>query len=266
VPTPFPGMDPYLEHPVFWPDVHNSLIAEIRNDLAPKLLPRYYIALEERVYLAERQEPTFISRPDVSVLGSASSTPIQTKAIAPAANGLATVEPVLVEVPLLEEIHETFLEVREAKRHVVITVIELLSPVNKRPGLGRNQYEEKRLQVLSSHTHLVEIDLLRLGSTMTISSALQAIHSHYRILISRWQQRPQAVLLPFTVRQPIPSFYLPLPPQDEEPVVDLTALLHTLIERVGYQVRIDYALDPVPPFQGDDALWIDTRLRAAGFR
>jgi hypothetical protein len=266
VPTPFPGMDPYLEHPVFWPDVHNSLIAEIRNDLAPKLLPRYYVALEERVYLAERQELTFISRPDVTVLGPPSSIPLQANAIAPSANGLATVEPVLVEVPFLEETRETFLEVREAKSHVVVTVLELLSPVNKRPGLGRNQYEEKRLQVLSSRTHLVEIDLLRMGPAMPIVHAEQEIHSHYQILISRWQQRPQAVLLPFTVRQAIPSFYLPLQPADEEPVVDLSALLHALIERVGYRLRVDYAVEPVPPFQGDDARWVDAQLRGAGLR
>lgn len=266
MPIPFPGMDPYLENPVFWPDVHNSLIAEIRNDLAPKLLPHYYIALEERIYLSERQELNFVSRPDLSVLAPSSSTTIQKTAVAPATNGLATVEPVLVEVPFVEEIRETFLEVREAKTHVVVTVIEMLSPANKRPGLGRRQYEEKRLQVLGSRAHLVEIDLLRMGLPMTIARATQEIHSHYRILLSRWQQRPQAVLLPFTIRQAIPSFYLPLKPGDEEPVVDLTHLLHTLIERVGYQLRIDYAADPVPPLQGDDAVWVDARLRAAGFR
>jgi hypothetical protein len=259
-------MDPYLENPVFWPDVHNSLIAEVRNDLAPKLLPRYYVALEERIYLTERQELHFVSRPDLSILGPSSSTTILKTAVAPAANGLATVEPVLVEVPFVEEIYETFLEVREAKTHLVVTVIELLSPVNKRPGLGRRQYEEKRLQVLGSRAHFVEIDLLRMGLPMTITRATQEIHSHYRILVSRWQQRPQAVLLPFTVRQAIPSFYLPLEPGSEEPVVDLTHLLHTLIERVGYQLRIDYTADAVPPLEGDDAVWVDAQLRAAGLR
>ncbi|MCK4452049.1 MAG: DUF4058 family protein [Anaerolineae bacterium] len=30
MPSPFPGMDPYLEYPVRWPDVHHSLITYIR--------------------------------------------------------------------------------------------------------------------------------------------------------------------------------------------------------------------------------------------
>ena len=43
--TPFPGMDPYLEHPALWPDVHNRLIAAISDALTPLLAPRYYIGL-----------------------------------------------------------------------------------------------------------------------------------------------------------------------------------------------------------------------------
>src|SRR5215470_11561832 len=70
MPTPFPGMDPYVEHPGLWPDIHNGLIAELRNALAPQLRPRYYVALEERTYLAEPAGLTFVSRLDVTVVGS----------------------------------------------------------------------------------------------------------------------------------------------------------------------------------------------------
>ena len=70
MPTPFPGMDPYLEHPALWPDVHNGLIAELRNTLASQLRPRYYVALEERTYLAESAGLTFVSRPDVTVVST----------------------------------------------------------------------------------------------------------------------------------------------------------------------------------------------------
>jgi hypothetical protein len=48
VPSPFPGVDPYLENPELWPDVHNRLIAALGDDLSPLLRPRYYVALEER--------------------------------------------------------------------------------------------------------------------------------------------------------------------------------------------------------------------------
>src|SRR6266705_2746102 len=73
MPSPFPGMDPYLEQPALWPDVHNGLIAELRNALAPQLRPRYYVALEERTYLAAPTGLTFVSRPDVTVVGVSTS-------------------------------------------------------------------------------------------------------------------------------------------------------------------------------------------------
>ena len=46
--TPFPGMDPYLEQPESWQGFHNSLIAAVALDLAPRLRPRDYVATEER--------------------------------------------------------------------------------------------------------------------------------------------------------------------------------------------------------------------------
>ena len=49
--TPFPGMDPYLEHPALWPDVHNRFIAAIADAAVPLVAPRYYVALERRGYL-----------------------------------------------------------------------------------------------------------------------------------------------------------------------------------------------------------------------
>ena len=48
MPSPFPGMDPYLERASLWPNVHNSLIIALRDDLASRLRPRYYVAVEER--------------------------------------------------------------------------------------------------------------------------------------------------------------------------------------------------------------------------
>jgi hypothetical protein len=66
--TPFPGMDPYLEHPALWPDVHNALIARLRDELAPRLRPRYFVALEQRTYLNEPEGPVFAGRPDAVVV------------------------------------------------------------------------------------------------------------------------------------------------------------------------------------------------------
>ena len=143
-----------------------------------------------------------------------------------------------------------YVQVRLAQTHTVITVLEILSPTNKRSGEGRQQYERKRLHVLATATHLVEIDLLRAGEPMPMSTRGQIVTSDYRLLISRAEHRPCAVLLPFTVRDPIPSFRLPLQPDDPEPLVDLNHVLHVLYDRAGYDLRLDYGAATDSPLVG----------------
>ena len=72
--------------------------------------------------------------------------------------------------------------------------------------------------------------------------------------------------LPFSVRQPIPRFRLPLAPGGDEPEVDLNYLLHALFDRAGYDLRIDYHDELEPPLADSDAAWADALLRAAGLR
>lgn len=259
MPTPFPGMDPYLERPDLWPDVHNSLITALRDELAPLLRPRYYISIEERTYLAGPSGLLFTGRPDAAVVGE--PPPVYEPAPAVEATSAGTVT---VELPLPDHVRETYLEVRTIDTDKVITVLEILSPTNKRPGEGRDLYERKRLILLGTLTHLVEIDLLRAGEPMTMQGNDR--QTHYRILISHSERRPMADLLTFGVRQSIPTFRLPLKRGDEEPVVDLGRLLHELYDRAGYDLRVDYRTEPVPPLEGDDATWADALLRQAGLR
>ena len=110
-------------------------------------------------------------------------------------------KPIRVTVPLTEEITERYLEIGEVKTGRVVTVVEVLSPKNKRVGEGRDKYLTKRQKVLNSATHLLEIDLLRTGNFMPMA---EAIPSHYRILVSRANLRPEAELYPFIVRESIP--------------------------------------------------------------
>src|SRR5262245_31315816 len=98
MPASFPGMDPYLEQLALWPDGHNSLIAALRNTLAPQLRPRYYVALEERTYLAEPAGLSFVGRPDVTVVGAATLPSSQPSCVGQALAGVATREPVTVEL------------------------------------------------------------------------------------------------------------------------------------------------------------------------
>lgn len=257
MPTPFRGMDPYLEHHDLWQDVHHRLTVALADYLVPRLRPRYYVSVELRTYRAGMTGLTFLGRPDVSVVG-APKPAYRTERIASS----APIGVVTVELPVPDIVRETYLEVRATQGGQVITALEILSPANKQPGEGRAQYERKRETVLDSLTHLVEIDLLRGGLPM----AMFGNGADYRILVSREWQRPRADLLPFTVRQPIPDFPLPLLRGDAEPVVPLNALLHDLYDRAGYDLRLDYRADPEPPLEGDDAAWADALLREKGVR
>jgi hypothetical protein len=241
-------MDPYLEHPDLWRDVHHRLIATLADDLAPRLRPRYRVKVEVRVYAAMPDKLGFLGVPDVGII----------QINEPVVAYRTPTRPRRVELLMPDVIEEGYLEIQEVASGQVITVIEILSPANKRPGEGRRFYEMKRGLVLASATHLVEIDLLRAHQPMPASGDGQS--THYNILVSRSHRRPKADLYAFDVREPIPSFPLPLQSGEEEPEVDLNRILHDLYDRAGYDLSIDYRRPPAPPFQGEDAVWMEALL------
>lgn len=246
MPSPFPGMDPYLEHPDLWPDVHHGLIETLRSELAPALRPRYRVLVDKRTYHVESDDLVFMGRPDVADVRRFEESAV------PYVPSTAQVREVRVPEP--DVVEEGYLEVRDVQSGDVVTVVELLSPTNKRPGEGGQRYERKRLTILGSQTHLVEIDLLRAYEPMRVYG--DGGDSHYRILVSRSDRRPKADLYAFDVQHSIPRFTLPLRPDDDEPTVDLGGLLHELYDRAGYDLSIEYRQPPVPPFDGDDADWV----------
>jgi hypothetical protein len=267
-------MDPYLEHPGLWPGVHNRLIGALDEYLSPRLRPRYYVALEERVYIAEPAGLSYIGRPDAVVVPAGEPTVAPDGELLAAANGTTAagrsgVQVLIATVPVPDRIRETYLEVREAATGAVVTLIEVLSPANKRPGEGRREYEAKRLHTLGTLTHLVEIDLLRGGQPLPLQlrdrpDALPP--GDYRVLIARGDRRPWAELYAFGVRDPLPPFPLPLRLGDDEPTVDLQGILTTVYDRASYDLRLDYAADSVPPLSPADATWADALLRESGHR
>jgi hypothetical protein len=260
MPSPFPGMNPYLEHPDRWSTVHNRLIVALADVLTPQLLPKYQVDIEKRVYEVIGVNALLVGRPDVTV-----QRPRDTEPIVSTNRGVssATTEPVPVTVPMLEEVREAYLEVKETATQIVVTAIEILSPTNKR-GEGRQKYQQKRQQVLNSRTHLIEIDLLRDGEALPIAGS--TISSSYRILVSRANTRPMADLYPFNLADRIPSFPIPLQSDDVEPMIDLQLLLNQVYERSGYDYFIDYHTDPLPPLSQGELVWVDRLLRENGLR
>jgi hypothetical protein len=253
MPSPFPGMDPYLEAPTLWPEVHNRLIVGIADMLGPILLPDYYVAIEQRTYLNTPTDSLLVGIPDVSVVSQTSRDRLPSQRPDRIATLSRPGEPQTVTIPLAEEVRERYLEIRETTTATVITTLELLSPTNKRPGEGRDAYLRKRQQVLSSASHLVEIDLLRAGMALPIENV--AVTTHYRILLSRRETRPQAQLYGFNLPDPIPGFPIPLKAGADEPVLKLKPILDTLYDRAGYALRIN--LHDIPPgTTAEEQSWI----------
>lgn len=257
--SPFPGMNPYLEAPELWSEFHSRLIVAIADALDELLSRQYRVSVEKRVYLSQEDEQLLIGIPDVAVMGDRSKRTVLQSNSQSDSQSTAVVEPLTVELPTLEEVQERYLEIREGTTGTVITAIELLSPKNKRAGEGRNAYLQKRQQILSSATHLIEIDLLRAGEPMPMKAV---VRSHYRILISRSLQRPQAQLYGFELHQPIPPIPVPLQPEKAEPLLDLQPLLHHVYDRARFELAIDYRSMPKPNVSPQDWEWFQRMLEA----
>jgi hypothetical protein len=260
MPSPFPGMNPYLEHPSLWPGIHHRLITAIANDLAPKVRPKYIVAIEERVYQVNGDAALLVGVPDVSVQ---SSLPVgrateSNLAVAP------TFGPVEVLLPVPEIVTEAYLEIRAVETEEVVTIIEVLSPKNKQVGIGRLQYETKRLKILGSATHLVEIDLLRQGNAMSMMGTFE--QSHYRILVSPSETRPKAQLYGFNLQDGIPELTVPLRTGEPEPTLNLKLLLDEVYAQGSYDLRIDYRRPPIPPLSESDLAWVNARLQEQRLR
>ncbi len=206
--NPFPGMNPYLEHPELWHQVHNRLIVGIADAIAEQVAPKYFVSIEQRIY------------------------------------------------QIIHTIKDRYLEVREVATKELITVIEVLSPTNKRSE-GRSLYETKRIKILTSMTNLVEIDLLRSGRPMMVQGAPE---SQYRILVSRSSDRPNADLFVFDLQEAIPDFPVPLRGETPEPIVSLQTVLNETYQRGRLDLLIDYTIDPIPGLKAHDRQWMQEIL------
>jgi len=255
MPTPFPGMDPYLEQSGIWNQIHTSLIVEIQRFLARLLRPKYVVAIEQRSFVSVTDQSSPMGEPDILVVLPRFAAPVIPQRVPALAEvrGAYT-----VELPMPEEVLQRYLEVRDRVTDEVITVIELLSPTNKTSH--RRRYLKKRLDILGSETNLVEIDLLRAGKSMPMTGDTPA--THYRILVSRAWERPRAQALLFNIQQPIPDTPIPLRRRENEPLLPLNQLLRDVYDAVGYDLMLDYSRPPETPLDADTALWARVWLAA----
>lgn len=215
MPSPFPGMDPYLEYRYVWPGVNQTYITYLSSALNAVLPERYVADIGERLYLDGMRE-------------------------------------VFVKI----------LAIREENREV--TVIEVLSPDNKMAGSeGAQLYSTRQRDILASHAHLIEIDLLRQGEhtvAAPLNELLKMERWDYLVCLRRGGDGTRFELWPIRIRNRLPRIRVPLSHGDPDVILDLQAVFQRCYDEGGYARWIDYGQDPGVPFGSEDAAWARTLL------
>src|SRR4051812_34154303 len=136
MPSPFPGMDLYLEDPGFWEDFHDSFIIHCRDAINEMLPDNYEARAQDRVTLLDEpeQEPRLL----VADVSAAQAHPLPSE-VPTATQAALAIEPVRVELELLQEVRSVYIEVLKRPERFLIAVVELLSPSNKK-GPDRRDY------------------------------------------------------------------------------------------------------------------------------
>jgi len=244
MPSPFPGMNPYLEHPHVWHDFHQTMMPAMREAIRSKAPPGYVVLLEEQVFVEVANGGTnrVSARPDVAVVSQRHEPN----------GGLAIMEaPTEVELVETDRIVESYIEIRNRESWELVAAIELLSPSNKKPGRDRDLYEAKRLHFFASAAHFVEIDLLRGWGRMPMKHVPPC---DYGILVSRAELRPRSGFWPVGLREPLPAVPIPLSAGHADIPLDLQTVLHRVYDSAGYGSYI-YENSLEPPLSDADAPW-----------
>jgi hypothetical protein len=276
MPSPFPGMDPYLESPDIWPDVHHSLAGEIRSVLNQLMPGRYYARVEMRpeVGIVEEEGATRRIIPDVAIVRQPRKGSGGEAAVLEAAR---TELSQFYEFTFRDEpMEHQFVEVRDAAQgHKLVTLIEIVSPSNKRRGPDRDSYRQKQREVLASDASLIEIDLLRGGQRLFDEPGMELFlarlqpRPEYVVLVNRAWRRGEASrgyqVFPAALRDPLPCFPVPLREGETEIPLDLQFLLNRIYDEGPYRRgAVNYAQSPDPPLDAEDMAWATELLQAAG--
>ncbi len=216
MPSHFPGMDPYLEDPGRWPDVHHGVISQMQAEINRTLRPKYSLRVQNRVYISDENDPgRQVNIPEPPVAHTRQGGSPSDHGITPAPAVAAVAEPVDLTTLIEDEIHEARLEVIDHEHRLVVTVIEILSPTNKVSGSrGRESYLQQRTEVMKSPSHFVELDLLRDGVSLTARELLPP--ADYYLHVSRSDRRPKSRVWPILLPQRLPAVPIALRPEDGE--------------------------------------------------
>jgi hypothetical protein len=259
VPSPFPGIDPYLESQHLWEGFHARFVTYF-CDALNDVLPETYVAeLGEHFYLMElsgRGAKQVL--PDIAVIegGWKPSQGSQRQMRSPAT---LTLEPVTIPLPKLrKEVRDVWIEIRRPPKRAPIAVIEVLSPTNKSSD-GFVEYKLKRTSTIRQKVHLIEFDFLLGGRRLSMGEPLPG--GDYYALVSRAERRPDCEVYAWTVRDRLPAIPIPLSAPDEDVKVDLGAVFTTAYTRGRYARLIDYSAPPSVLRKPPDRAWAEKIAR-----
>lgn len=258
MPSPFPGMDPWLEATDIFPSVHGALIFLIREALNRSLPPGYAATSNNRVWV----DPESSREPDVSVYGRENPDA--------KAGGTATLSGLVAigRVRMSDPWEEPYLEIRSDRGKRLVTAVEVLSPSNKRAGEGRRLYQQKQKECRLGDVHLVEIDLLRAGLPTTHMPRhlleKKAGPYDYHVCVRRAGDQLELFGAAIKLTDRLPAFGVPLDPGVPAVVVDLQAAFDRCYDGSRYPELVDYTRPPDPPLTPDQQAWAEGVLRAKG--
>jgi len=222
MPSPFPGMDPYLEEESLWPTFQHQLVSSLYQIVLPGLVDRYRARVGQRLYTTE--QPLFTS-------------------------------------VVREEHHEEFIEIRQRTDNRLVTLVDVVSPKNKITEVGKQAYLAKRREAKTAGGNLVEIDLVLQGQPMLDYSREGLPDWDYAVTVTRAAQPERFEIYTATLQKRLPRFRLPLAGDDRDTVVDLHTIFLRCYDQGSFAAKIDYDRDPVTTLTEEKRRWLRELLR-----
>lgn len=227
MPSPFPGMDPYLEDEKFWPAFHHQLVASLYQVLLPGLVDRYRAKVIQRCYVTE--EPLFTS-------------------------------------VLRQNRAEEVIEVRQRTDGRLVTLVDIVCPTNKLLPQGRQAYHDTRRQARSSHASIVEIDLVLSGQPLLDYSRDGLPEWDYAVTVTRSTQPDRYEIYTSTLSKRLPRFKVPLASDDRDTVLDLQATFARAYDQGNFSTLIAYDGRPSVKMTDAQLHWVDDWLKQMKLR
>jgi len=241
MPSPFPGMDPYLEDRTIFPGFHSHLAEEIVGQLNAVIGPKYFAEVEVQTVFEDADTfKSFAIIPDVTIAREAQAVYVATS------SDVAITPPPMRRTLVPTKLRTVQIHLTKSKE--LITVIEILSPYNKR-GEGLDEYRHKRSRLLNSKVHLVELDLLRGGTRPGRELDDLPRDADYVCVVNCYRganSGRDSDIWTIALNAPLPVLPIPLRAPDADVRFSLRAAINAVYARAGYAWRINYA-ESVPP-------------------